>query len=295
MTVSQPAWHNPARQLADALAAADRADETALLLVELHEHVLPRLSDGPLVVVLGGSTGVGTSTLLNSLVQNQVSGAGVLRPTTRVPVLVHHPEHDPASVADALPEGVELVSDSTVPTGLVLIDAPDLDSVAATNREMARRLLDVADLWLMVTSPARYADAVPWTHLRRAVARRTPVAVVLNRVPAADHSAVSTDLAHLLAAEGLGDSPLLVVPELAGAAGLLPADAVAEVRELLGALAQDETARTVVRRTSAEGAAADVATRAAALARDWSAGDSTAARVVRDAAVALQHGVGEAS
>ena len=40
--------------------------------------------------MVGGSTGAGKSTLVNSVV-GEVSHAGVLRPTTRSPVLVRHP------------------------------------------------------------------------------------------------------------------------------------------------------------------------------------------------------------
>ena len=40
---------------------------------------------------VSGSTGAGKSTLVNSLVGSEVSTAGVLRPTTRRPVLVHNP------------------------------------------------------------------------------------------------------------------------------------------------------------------------------------------------------------
>ena len=46
----------------------------------------------PLLTVVGGSTGAGKSTLVNTLVGTRVSEPGVLRPTTRSPVLVHNPD-----------------------------------------------------------------------------------------------------------------------------------------------------------------------------------------------------------
>jgi tRNA U34 5-carboxymethylaminomethyl modifying GTPase MnmE/TrmE len=67
----------PARALRDELVA------------QLEDYLIPRLEqqDAPLLVVVGGSTGAGKSTLVNALVGHEVSAAGVLRPTTRSPVL----------------------------------------------------------------------------------------------------------------------------------------------------------------------------------------------------------------
>ena len=64
---------------------------------QLDDYVMPRLAtiDAPLLAVVGGSTGAGKSTLVNSLVGRQVSAPGVIRPTTRAPVLVHHSKRRP--------------------------------------------------------------------------------------------------------------------------------------------------------------------------------------------------------
>src|SRR6187200_3283018 len=64
------------------------------LIDQIDDYLLPRLQqmDAPLLMVVGGSTGAGKSTLVNSLVGAPVSPAGVLRPTTRAPVLVCHPD-----------------------------------------------------------------------------------------------------------------------------------------------------------------------------------------------------------
>ena len=67
--------------------------------------------------------------------------------------------------------------------GLAFLDAPDIDSVVAENRRLAAQLLAAADLWLFVTTAARYADAVPWDLLRAAQSRGTALAVLLDRVP----------------------------------------------------------------------------------------------------------------
>src|SRR5699024_5421917 len=62
------------------------------LLQQLDDYVLPRLRslDAPLLAVVGGSTGAGKSTLVNSVIGENVTATGVIRPTTRASVLVHH-------------------------------------------------------------------------------------------------------------------------------------------------------------------------------------------------------------
>src|SRR6476659_1899755 len=75
--------------LATAGRAAARSSASAVA-DQIDDYLLPRLRDldAPLLTVVGGSTGAGKSTLVNSLVGAPVSTAGVLRPTTRSPVLV---------------------------------------------------------------------------------------------------------------------------------------------------------------------------------------------------------------
>ena len=56
------------------------------MIDQLEDYVLPRLVqiDAPLLTVVGGSTGAGKSTLVNSLVGATVSASGVLRPTSEL-------------------------------------------------------------------------------------------------------------------------------------------------------------------------------------------------------------------
>jgi energy-coupling factor transporter ATP-binding protein EcfA2 len=256
------------------LAGAPRAranrDE---LLAQLDDYLVPRLRDpeAPLLAVVGGSTGAGKSTLVNSLVGRRVSEAGVLRPTTRTPVLVCHPEdHHWFSGMRVLPDltrvwtphqepadelllpgenparVLRVETADTLPPGLALLDAPDVDSLVADNRVLAAELICAADIWIMVTTAARYADAVPWHLLRTAKEYDATLVTVLDRVPHQVVSEVSRQYGALLTKAGLGEVPRFTVPELPESAwggGLLPATAVASLRTWLVHQAQDPAAR----------------------------------------------------
>lgn len=236
------------------------------MVAQLEDYAIPRLMsvEAPLLTVVAGSTGAGKSTLVNSLVGHRVSQAGVLRPTTRSAVLVHHPDDrswfgpdrllpDLRRVADPTtdPGCLQLVPTDAVPAGLAILDAPDVDSVDKHNRELAAQLMAAADLWLFVTSAARYADQVPWEFLKEAGERSTAVAIVLDRTPADAVETVATHLARMLASRGLKDSPLFIVHEGdPGPEGVLPPAEVNDVVTWLASLAADQKAReSIVRQT----------------------------------------------
>ncbi|MFC7877871.1 dynamin family protein [Isoptericola sp. NPDC057391] len=290
---------------------------------QLDDYLLPRLraERAPLLVVVGGSTGAGKSTLVNSLLGEPVSAPGVLRPTTRAPVLVHHPldarwfttdrvlpglarvtssgppsgpaigaatagvssERSQAEGAAAL----RLVASEALPQGLALLDAPDIDSVETANRELSAQLLGAADLWLFVTTAARYADAVPWDLLSQASRRRAQVAIVLDRVdPGAE--VVAEDLRRMTVEHGLGDARVFVLGEAAeqgpGALvdGLLPESAVAEIATWLSGLGGDPEARARVIAATRDGVVDDLVRRAVALA-ETADGQEVADARLRDA------------
>jgi predicted GTPase len=245
---------------------------------QLEDYVIPRIVtlEAPLLAVVGGSTGAGKSTLVNSLVGEVVTESGVLRPTTRSPVLVHNPEDAHWFGADRLlpelervshpthdPHSLQLVPMDVVPQGLAILDAPDIDSVEESNRHLAAQLLAAADLWLFVTSAARYADQVPWGFLRQAAERSAAVAIVLDRTPKDAIDTVASHLARMLAARGLKDSPLFVVNEVTlRDDGLLAPREVAEIRRWLSDLGGDAEARAEMVQQTLEGAVRSVTRRA---------------------------------
>ncbi|MFD7326123.1 dynamin family protein [Streptomyces sp. NPDC059875] len=273
------------------LPGAPRARQNrSELLAQLDDYLVPRLKDpdAPLLAVVGGSTGAGKSTLVNSLVGRRVSEAGVLRPTTRTPVLVCHPDdhhwfagmrvlpqltrvwlphQDDDHPAEEPPEdnALRVETSSTLTRGLALLDAPDIDSLVVENRLLAAELICAADIWVMVTTASRYADAVPWHLLRTAKEYDATLVTVLDRVPHQVIGEVSRQYEALLDKAGLGDVPRFTIPELpesaGGGRGLLPDTAVAPLRAWLAHRALDPAARQQAVGRTASGAVGSLDTR----------------------------------
>ncbi|MCH1882272.1 dynamin family protein [Agrococcus sp. ARC_14] len=256
------------------IAGSDTArDGRRSAVRQIDDYIQPRLSnlEAPLLAVVGGSTGAGKSTLVNALIGLPVTRTGVIRPTTRQPILLHSPvdagwfassrilpglarvtgvvRDAPASEAGEEPDAAQigsvvLVADERVPRDLAILDAPDVDSIADENRELAAQLLAAADLWLFATTANRYADAVPWKLLDDAAARDITVGVVLNRVPPGAEAEVEADLRQMLGERGLGTAPVFVVGESQlDDRGMLPASAVGAIRGWLTGIAGDRAER----------------------------------------------------
>ncbi|MHC0429684.1 dynamin family protein [Streptomyces sp. O3] len=322
-------------------AARARVDRDELL-AQLDDYLVPRLrqTEAPLLAVIGGSTGAGKSTLVNSLVGRQVSEAGVLRPTTRTPVLVcnpddHHwfaglrvlpeltrvwmPHREPSEEGGARAGAEEaggaprraagkavgkaagkaagkgraaggaagervlrIETAATLPRGLALLDAPDIDSLVAENRQLAAELICAADVWVMVTTAARYADAVPWHLLRTAKEYDATLVTVLDRVPHQVVAEVSRQYAALLTKAGLGEVPRFTIPELpesTGGGGLLPSTAVAPLRAWLTHRVQEPAARAQTLLRTANGLIESLGARMPALASAVSAQHAAGVRL----------------
>lgn len=282
----------------------DRDARRRRLVWHLDEYLLPRVRDleAPLVAVLLGSTGAGKSSLLNGLAGRRVSPSGVTRPTTRRPVVLVAPDEVQAFAAGrvlgamARDDRLDLTVDPAAFPGVAVVDAPDLDSVEAANREAADELLQAADLVVFVTTAQRYADAVPWDFLRRAHDRGVPLAVVLNRLPLdeGDRRAILDDCLRRFGAAGLdGAGPVagqITAPGPDGGLALLPVlehecdqetdglrrEAVAPLRAALAALAEAGPARSAVKLQALRGALEGLPSAVDAVARDLDADERRA-------------------
>ncbi|MBA2718591.1 MAG: 50S ribosome-binding GTPase [Chloroflexi bacterium] len=203
--------------LAERRLAFDPSTEAARTrAVQLRDHAVGHLRvraaslDAPLLILLLGPTGAGKSSLFNALAGRAASRTGVLRPTTRTAIVLAHPDDLETLRAGALAglgsDQLESVADPSLPSGVALVDAPDVDSIEHANRELADRLVEAADLCVFVTTATRYADRVPWTVLGRVRERGLPIVVVVNRLPPAgdDRVVVLDDVRRLFGDAGFG-------------------------------------------------------------------------------------------
>ena len=181
------------------------------------------------VVALAGPTGVGKSLLFNVLAGSELAAVGRRRPTTAA---------GQAAVwgdgADALLDWLEIRRrhrvDANGLDGLVLLDLPDFDSVEASHRVEAERVVALADLVLWVVEPQKYADAsLHDRYLRPLATHAAAMAVVLNQadlLAPADVAAWRGDMERLLERDGVPKLPLAVVSARTG-------DGMSELRRLL--------------------------------------------------------------
>jgi hypothetical protein len=267
---------NALRRRSTTAPGAEREARAEGLRRHVEEYLLPRATDldAPLLVLIMGSTGAGKSSLLNALAGGPVSPSGVLRPTTRQPVAIVHPE-DAGGRFEQTAErtSLDVRLDAFARRGLAIVDAPDFDSAEGANREAALHLLEVADLVILVTTATRYADQAPWDVVARARARGVPFRAVVNRLPAddAEADAVLADFRRLLERAGAGGGPHVVgVREgaLDRERDALAAEAVAPLRGALDELVASDGERRAVAERSLRGAIRGIPHAVEAIARE---------------------------
>ncbi len=202
------------------------------LAVNLADKIRERTSiaGGHTVVALAGATGSGKSSLFNALVGSQVAKIGARRPTTAAPTAAVWGSESATELLDWLdvPARHHVVADASGPTpavgrldGLVLLDLPDFDSRVDAHRIEAQRVLELVDVFVWVTDPQKYADALLHEDYVRALATHDAVTVVVlnqaDRLSAEAVAACREDLRKLLVADGLSTAQVLVTSAWTGA------------------------------------------------------------------------------
>jgi hypothetical protein len=209
--------------LADAIDVADgRIDADAVAAARsVTEKAGARLGLGieTTVAALAGPTGVGKSLLFNALAGADLADVGRRRPTTS--------ESQAASWgdgADPLLDWLEIKRrhrlDDGALRGLLLLDLPDFDSVERAHQVEVDRIVALADLVLWVVEPQKYADA-SWHegYLRRLRTHGAAMTVILNQSDLLEPDEIAVwreDVSRLLADDGLGIVPVLVVSARTG-------------------------------------------------------------------------------
>lgn len=260
----------------------DAETERREIAAAVRRYVLPRLRepDAPIVAVLVGLSGVGKSTLINTLAQDRVSDTGVVRPTTTHGVLWAHRAHAARYWTEFVGRVTEhigattdvVIGDDPLTSHVTFVDTPPLELVPAEAATTAADAVMFADICLFVSSVGRYADAAPFGLLHSARARGIPILFVLNRLPSADgeRRELLADFAAKLADAGLlpEADPTMIFgvdesEDLRWHGGLGP-PSVRALRQELGELSEPELRGAVIDGT-AETTVQSVATRARAV------------------------------
>jgi GTP-binding protein EngB required for normal cell division len=210
-----------------------------------------RLSADHTVVAIAGATGSGKSSTFNALTGLELSAVGVRRPTTSWASACVWGSEGADELLDwlGIPPRHQTTRDSMLDTGhgdhsldgVVLLDLPDHDSTEVSHHLEVDRLVQLADLLVWVLDPQKYADAaIHDRYLAPYATHQGVMLVVLNHidtVPEDRRRAMLDDVRRLLAADGLGEVPVLAVSARYGTG----------IAELRGEIARRVSAKKMTR------------------------------------------------
>ncbi|HHU09883.1 MAG TPA: ABC transporter [Intrasporangiaceae bacterium] len=207
----------------------DPASVTAARAVTAKVQERLGLTGGHTVVALAGATGSGKSSLFNAVVGSEVARVGARRPTTSTPTAGIWGQEPVGELLTWLGVGARHFVSAHAPgvaspagslDGLVLLDLPDFDSRERANRAEAERVLALADVFVWVTDPQKYADArLHDDYVKALAAHEAVMIVVLNqadRLSEADRKRCLADLTRLLKADGVPNAIVLVTSARTG-------------------------------------------------------------------------------
>ena len=150
-------------------------------------------------VALVGGTGVGKSSVLNTLAGREVSPASVIRPTTATPSAWIHVDASESTkpLLDWLGVAETLTHTHDDLRSVVVVDFPDIDSVATEHRARVDEALPRLDSVTWVVDPEKYDDERLHLYLRAHTFDRGKLRVVLNKSDLIDREAAKQLIADL--------------------------------------------------------------------------------------------------
>ena len=137
----------------------------------------------PIHLLFLGGTGVGKSELFNALVGRSVSPVSPIRPSTHQPYIAVAPDDQP--LLDFPPEFQPVLVKGNV-SGLILVDAPDIDSLMTDHLQTTEKLLEHTDIVLLVVDPDKRANFDVHRQIRQ-WATRLRWYFVLNKMDLYEH------------------------------------------------------------------------------------------------------------
>lgn len=184
-----------------------------------------KLSAEHTVVALAGATGSGKSSTFNALAELELSAVGVRRPTTSWATACVWGREGAEELLEwlGIPARHQVTRDSMLSTGkednalagVVLLDLPDHDSTEVSHHLEVDRLVRLADMFVWVLDPQKYADAaIHDRYLAPLASHKDVMLVVLNHidtVPEARRDGMVADVRRLLEADGLTGVPVLPI------------------------------------------------------------------------------------
>lgn len=169
----------------------------------LQQKLRPQLSDNSfLIVAVVGGTNIGKSVIFNHIAGDRLSSTSPMASGTKHPtVLLPEGFAEQNSLQQLFP-GFEIVEgtdpdealqesdqhllfwreSASLPENLVVLDTPDVDSVAEVNWERADNIRRCADVLIAVLTQQKYNDAAVKQFFRKAAQEGKLVIVVFNQV-----------------------------------------------------------------------------------------------------------------
>ena len=252
-----------------------------------------RLSAHHTVVGIAGATGSGKSSTFNALTGLELSAVGVRRPTTSWATACVWGTEGAAELLEwlGIPPRHQTTRDSMLDTrresnaleGVVLLDLPDHDSTEVAHHLEVDRLVALADMFVWVLDPQKYADAAIHDRYLAPLRSHSEVMVVvlnhIDTVPEDRRDAMVEDVRRLLTADGIPDVPVIPISARQGLG--------------LDALREEIGKRVADKRMTAGRIEADV--RAAAAELRAAVGDAPTRTLSADRVAALDSALAEAA